>query len=189
MRALPLFTVVPLLACAGPNGARAPVTPGPDETRVSISAAGLQDELRLRHDPTDSSFRLRWNADEVWRVLPGVYEALEVEPDIIDTRTRRLGAGRVTRARLAGEDAMLYLRCAHQAAGPSSVNRMRTQLTVITQVEAVNRNEARLRTAVSGTASNVGGTSASNTNCVSSGRLEQRIAEMVEARLRYQGGR
>ena len=173
------------MGCAGGGSSSPPA----DGTRVRIGTQVGTSDVQIRNDPGGVSSRVRFEADAVWAVLPGVYGELGLEPDVWDANRRLLGVQRFTGSRMAGENTLPYLRCAAQGTGPGAAGQARVVLAVSTRVEAVGEGGAQVHTEVSGSATSVGGTSGGDTGCVSSGRLEARIARLVNARLEGGDGR
>lgn len=185
---LPVRLTSLLAALVGMGCAGGAASPPPDDTRVWIGTQAGTSDLQIRNDPSGVSASVRFDAEAVWAILPAVYEELGLEPDVWDADRRLLGVRRFTGSRMAGENTLPYLRCATQGTGPGAAGQARVVLAVSTRVEAEDDGGAHIRTEVSGSAASVGGTSRGDTGCVSSGRLEARIARMITARIEGGGG-
>jgi hypothetical protein len=179
-----VLLLVVAAGCAG-GSSGSPESPArPGETRVRISSdVGPGTNLALRNDQADVAARIPHAPDVVWPLLPGAYGELGLEPDLMDIPARRLGVQRFTGSRLAGEPTLPYLRCGALGSGPSAVSQMRVVLSITTQVEEDGQGGSLLRTELSGSATPVAGGSRATTGCVTSGRLELRIAQLLRDRL------
>ena len=118
--------------------------------------------------------------EQVWAALPGVYRELGITTDMRDDALRTLGARTFTGSRIGGKRSSDFVRCGNQGSGPSSGGMYRTRLTVISRVTAAGPGKSDLVTEVSGTATQVEGTSTGPIACASTGELEQRIKTMSE---------
>jgi hypothetical protein len=173
-----ILIVAPLLAlgCAARN---TPGTGGPPDAAPLIHATSTGVEVRLSNPEHGLSAPLRAAPPIVFDALISVMQDWDIDPDILDSRQRRYGANRINRSRIAGESSSDLLRCANRGAGPSAVGRLRIRLSVLSQVDPGEDGGSVLTTRVEGTATPVDGTSTSMVNCISTGKLEERIADAV----------
>jgi hypothetical protein len=125
---------------------------------------------------------LSGSADSAWKVLPAVYERLELPIHERDEASRRLGACWIrVRQRLSGAPLSRYLQCGELRAVPNA-DRMEIELLILSRVSRDAFGGAILSTFVLATA----GESAGSSNriwCLSTGALESRIRDAVQAAL------
>lgn len=171
-----LATVLVLSAC-GTGGA--PATADPTPLPASMEESGDQINLNLTRDERGVRAEYDASADEVWSLLPAVYADLQIEPDVVETAGRRFGSANVTGLRVAGEPMHELMRCGAQATGLQTTTRMRVKMTVISTVEPLGANRSAVTTRITGTGSRIDGTSTGSIACVSTGRLEERIAGLI----------
>lgn len=176
MRWILILPALLTLGCAPRN---TPGTGGPPDAAPSIHATSTGIEVRLSNPEHGLSAPLPAAPPIVFDALISVMQDWEIEPDVLDSRQRRYGANRITRSRIAGESSADLLRCANMGAGPSAVGRLRIRLSVLSQVDPGEDGGSVLTTRVEGTATPVDGTSTSMVNCISTGKLEERIANAV----------
>jgi hypothetical protein len=118
--------------------------------------------------------------DEAWAALPGVFEDLDIETDVVDVPTRRIGASQHRfGSRILNRDASDFFDCGMDSGlNAPLAGRMPINAQVITEVVAVGVG-AELRTTVQGTARRSGG-NAGVATCRSTGLMEVLVAQMVE---------
>lgn len=132
--------------------------------------------------------RVSVTAADAWAVLPGVYETLGIETDVLEPARRRIGA---TQHRFSGQilrrSPSEFFDC---GTDPGLTVPLADRAPINAQVitEVVGSGEgAELRTSVSGTARRPGG-AAGVAQCRSLGLLEILIARMAEERARQGAG-
>ncbi len=153
------------------TGAGTPGSIAGPETGAMITMGG---------DSRAVSIGIAATPEQVWAVLPGIYQELGITTDTRDDALRTLGARGFTGSRIDGKRSSTFVRCGNQGSGPSSGGMYRTRLTIITRVTATGNGKSDLVTEVGGTATQVEGTSTGPIACASTGELEQRIKTMVE---------
>lgn len=177
MRHLAPSGLIALLFCGcAATAGEAPRGVSPDAA-VTQTSSGY--DIRLRRDPSSAVPLAGASAEQVWRLLPAVYDELGIPLRHIDPATRTLGNRSVTSSRVGGERIAAFLRCGSQGMGPGGTGGYQLRLSVLTTVED-REGGAAVRTEVNGTAA--GATSASVT-CASSGALERRVAERLQTLL------
>ena len=169
------MTLFLITACA--STAAAPTGAG---TPGSISGSETGGMIRIGEDSRAVSIAIAAAPDQVWAVLPGVYQELGIQAEIRDEASRMIGTRGFTGSRIGGKRTSDFVRCASQGAGPSSGGMMRTRLTITSRLNAASGGKTDLVTEVGGTATPVEGTSTGPVGCASTGELEQRIRAMVE---------
>jgi hypothetical protein len=133
------------------------------------------------NEPARDPDTLAVPAGKVWAALPAVYDALAVPLSVVDTTYRVLGAVRVTVRRPIGGDRLsLLLQCGVGAYGPVA-ERYTVQLTLVSAVRAIDDGHAVLETRVDGSAAQNGVNS--SVRCASTGRLEEKVAQLVRKEL------
>jgi hypothetical protein len=169
------------LLCACTTAGKTPTPLATDATRTpaGIGVEGATLDVRLTRDERGMNLVLARPADVVWAAIPGVYEELGIEPELIDTPSRQYGSNAVTGLRVAGIPMSEVARCGAQATGLQATTRMRVRLTVITTVTPLDDRSSVLSTRVTGQGSRIDGTSTGSSDCVSTGKLEERIAGHV----------
>jgi hypothetical protein len=177
-----LAFVLPLLACGC-------ATTGQSEVQRSDPGAGIYETttsttIRVGGDLAPSSRVIPASADRVWGVLPAVFQEIGVPVEVHVPDARQIGNQRVRQARVAGEPIATFLRCASEGSGPSSVERLRHQLSVLVSLIPQADGRTHLSTQVTGSATRVEGSSQGPVQCVSTGLLEERIANSVLGRVR-----
>ena len=174
--ALTPFVVFLLSACASsPSSAPAGAgTPG------SISGTETGGMIRMGQDSRAVSVGLAATPEQVWAVLPGIYQEIGVQTEMRDDALRTIGTRGFTGGRIAGKRPLEFVRCGNAGSGPSSGGMLRTRLIIVTRVMPASGGKTELVTEVGGTATPVEGTSTGPTMCASTGELEQRIKTMVE---------
>jgi hypothetical protein len=121
--------------------------------------------------------------DTVWSRLPAVYETLGIPAEVADARTRTFGTRRFTARRVAGRRTIDLVHCGHEGTGPSAVRAMVVRLSIVSTLRRLPSGATELTTEGSGEATAVDGTSTAAARCVSSGELEQRIADTLAEQL------
>ena len=167
-----------ILALAG--CASAPPRGTPAETPGRVIASGDSYDFRIDGASGADRMRIRATPEVAWIGLPGVYEALEIPVAHVDPSSRTLGNQRhQARRRLGGEPMSTYFNCGSTLSGPIATE-YEMRISVISQImPAENPAEAAIVTRVQAAARSRDGSSATDVPCASSGRLEQRIAELL----------
>jgi hypothetical protein len=175
MKAWPALALL-LVSCststAGGTGDRAP---------ADVFTTSGRSDVRIANEVKGARKLIEASPDSVWAALSAVYQDLELEPDLTDPRTRRIGNQSLTRARIAGERTEALVSCA-EGTGASAASRNRITLSIISQVEQEGAGSL-LRTTISGTAVRADGTSVNRVLCYSKGVLEPRIFDAVADKL------
>lgn len=182
---------VSLLVAALLAGACAPAATGPasapagPEPQIAETSTGIT--FRLRNDDPGAAHHVGARADRVRAALPEVFRELGVADAGMDREGLVFGHRSITAPRLGGERVSAWVRCGNQAgAGPSAATAYRTQLSVLVTIRPEGER-TWVTTQVGGSATPVAGTSAEAVMCVSTGRLEKRVEELLAARLAESG--
>jgi hypothetical protein len=130
----------------------------------------------LRHQPDVGESSVPAGLTAVWGVLPGVFERLEIEVSRVDAANGIMGTEGYRARRVAGERMSLWLDCGR---GPVQAVADEYQVTLLLMVQILAAAEGTVvRTTVDAYARGRD-SSGSSVHCISSGRLERRIPEMV----------
>jgi hypothetical protein len=185
----PLFLISGALLLAGCAGAGGPVSgASPQTTAISIggdatTGAGSTVLVTSHREMRGSTHRVEAMIDEVWRVLPAVYQELGVPVGTVNTATRTLGNSDVTLNRtLAGDRVSRYLNCGSGQTGQPLADQYRVQATLLTVLHPEADGTTRVETRLNGTAANRA-TSGNAIACGTTGRLEARIAQALALRV------
>ncbi len=178
---IPRLTValLPILAagCAsmtsGDVGGGMPATVGGPEARVEETL------------PSVLSFP-EASVDDLWRVLPGAFQALGIPAGIIDARARVYGNGTVTETSVAGKATRDLFRCA--AGSGLSLGQYRVQFGISAQPRAAIDGGAELFVQTVAFGRMVSASRSGTTHCVSNGTLELKLKEQMDAELGRIGG-
>lgn len=140
------------------EGSVSNIQPGVDRVSVTIEASG----------------------HAVFEAVVQVYQDLGIEVAGVDPQAMAVSNPDllVTR-RIAGERVSRYLECGSGVLG-GAADRMRIQMSILTQAEARPDGTSRLHTTIQAVGNNPEGTSNTRVPCSSNHQLELRIAAAVE---------
>lgn len=176
-----LALVMPAMACASSPGS-APLEGAASGGRPELKEASSGTVIQLPGDQPSRRIEVEASPDTAWAALPLVYEELGIAGRVLDTGSRTFGARRFRTRQIGGRRTEEYVRCASQSMGPSAVAGYRLELSVVSRVERSPGGQGAVSTYVTGSASAIDGTSTSPVRCVTTGRLEERIARMLSER-------
>lgn len=163
------FVLLVLLGgCASGTASSGSLNPSPSITTSSTGVLINTDDSARPGEPLNGSL------EEVWELLPQVYEMLAIPVTIRDPDTRSLGARRFTRSRLVGRSTESFVRCANS--GPTT---RRLVLRIVTTLSPAPRGQTRATTEVTGTSTSMDGTSTGAVRCGSTGDLEITIQRLL----------
>ena len=184
-RPVPLL-LAGLLAAACAPACTAPATaPAGPEPQIVETSTGIS--FRLRNDDPGAAHNVGARTDRVRALLPEVLRELGVADAGMDLEGLVFGNRSITTPRLGGERLTAWVRCGNEGgAGPSAATSYRTQLSLLVRIRP-DGERTWVTTQVGGSASPVGGTSSEAVMCVSTGRLEKRVEELLAARLAASG--
>jgi hypothetical protein len=183
----PLLAVVLLTAACASSGRRAAADREVIQTQrpMDTGASGLQGTaLRSVTEDFVRSSTVGAPPDDVWRVLPTVYEELKLPVATLVTAERRIASQNARfRERVGGERAARSVSCGTAADGREAADSYELTLDVATvATPRADGQGTDVKTVVSGLAKPVF-TSGDPVRCASTGRLEQRIVAAVQAKL------
>ena len=179
LRALPALA---LAACAsgGASGSAAPV----ETTRTVItSASPTTSDIELVKDTRLAVHRTTASPDKVWATLPAALADLGLSggPQTGQTRTYLASVSSIRR-QLNKVPLSRYLECGTTPSGASGADTHLIRLQVTSIVEPEGQG-SRVRTQVLARATSIEG-AAGIIDCSTTGVLEARLGDMLEARLR-----
>jgi len=166
-----------LALCASACSVRPSSPPPTTLTTVGVERRGGNDRiLDLRHQPDVGETTVPAGLTVVWGVLPSVFEQLEIEVSRVDAANGVMGNESYRARSVEGERMSRWLDCGR---GPVRANADEYQvtLTVLVQLLGASRGTV-VRTTVDAYARGRD-ISGSSVHCISWGRLERRIPELV----------
>lgn len=175
MRSPPLLA---LLLCAGcvSGGGSEPLSGPP---RV-LSSGGSYD-VRVTSNDEASVQVIRATPAQAWDALPRVFEALDVPITHMQEAQHLMGNRDFTASRRLGGDPLeRFLNCGSTISGPITSNHT-VKLSLLVQVLPSDGGQSQLSTRVEGRATSRQGVSGSVLACGSTGRLEAKVAELLNA--------
>ena len=178
MRHIAMLSMLVLLSACASSG----TAPGraPSETLRVIGAGGGAVTLTSNTNASVSS--VPFPVEQVWRVLPAVYDSLGIPITTLDGAQRIVGnSGMKLRRQLGTVSLSRYIDCGSTQIGQNA-DSYEVQLTVMTTVQRDESGMAAVATTVEAMAKPI--TFAQNfSRCGSKGVLEKRVADAVVLRL------
>jgi hypothetical protein len=182
--ALLLLAALAAAACAPAAGTPGTVPAGP-EPQITETSSGIS--FRVRNDNPGATHHVGARSDRVRALLPEVFRDLGVADAGMDRDGLVFGHRSITADRVGGERTTVLVRCGTASgAGPSAATRYRTRLSLLVTIRP-DGERTWVTTQVGGSATPLTGTSADAVLCVSTGRLEKRVEELLAARLAADG--
>jgi len=162
--------------------ARQQSTLAPNTGRDVITRYHGHVSLNVQNTVDPSRHAFNEPVDSVWSVLQDVYEELGIETNIVDERGYQVGNSRFVTRRIGGDRLSRYLSCGSSVGYSNIADSYRVTLSVISRVRLGADRQTMLQTEVTGSAMprQVSGNSVI---CTTTGRLEQRIAELTSSLL------
>lgn len=173
--ALVLLLTGALGACAS-SGARNRA--GPERTTVTGTGFG---PMQIFTEPGVGSRTIDAESADIWAILPGVYEQLQIPVSHTDPGLKELGNRRYRARRVEGDRMSKYVRCGTSMTG-ALADEYNLTLSVVTRLT----DEPGGKTKVLTTVDAIGrprATSGNPVRCESAGVLELRVAQLVAERL------
>jgi hypothetical protein len=167
-----------LSACSSANTTIGGATT-PETVRVSGPGGGA-----IRVTPTADAdvAEVPYPIAEVWHILPMAYDSVGLKIAAADQATRIVGTGnQKVRRQIGGVPLSKYIDCGNTQIG-ASADSYDIVLTVRTQLRSDNPNGTSVRTVVEAMGKPVA-FSQEYSQCGSTGRLEKRLAEVIQAKL------
>lgn len=155
--------------------------PGAQVPAIHIS--GTDALIILDGAPDRLRYLILAPADSAWPALLGAYEEIGIEIGFADPGGLAVGNRQLQlQRRLGGTRLSRYFNCGTSITG-SVANESRIEADLTTRLVAVAADTTRLETSISAIGYSLSGSSNSAVRCSSRGRLEERIAEAVAARI------
>ena len=175
MRLLPALSLVVITACASSGSSSSTTATRPTQD-VRIEGAGTL--TTVASGPATSTSTLPFAIDQVWRVLPAVYDSLGIPVTTVDAATHTIGNdGLKVRFRLGKVALSRYLDCGNTQIG-ASADSYEVYLTVHTRLRPGEGASTAAETALEASARSVQ-FAQSATRCSSKSALEPKVGELV----------
>ncbi len=186
MRALTAAAILLLAACASTTGqSSAPAGSGPgtvvDRVRVGGDAAPFAMDATVQSTKFVSSNTIGKPLDDVWAVLPDIWNTLGVTVDGISQKEHRLTSSVIrVRRSLGGVPLSRYVDCGRSTLGPNADSyfiALKVE-TVLSPSGSATVVQSAMQASGEGT-----GNGGQVMRCSSTGELENRIADRLQKRL------
>jgi hypothetical protein len=179
MRSMLVMSVA-LAACATTNSG-APVTPASETVRV-FSPSGTA-SMRMSSDDAASTRKVTMAADQVWRLLPSVFDSLGIPVTSADPAKRTIGNdGFNVRGRLKGVPLSRYIDCGGSTGIGPNADSYQVNLLFLVGVRPADGGSS-VSTTLQAMAKPVN-FAQDYSACSSKGTLETRLVELLSARAR-----
>lgn len=150
-----------------------------EEEITHIAFEGSSIDIAWTRDRGVSEHKLLIPADQAWAAFPTVFGELGIDPNVIISKDMVFGnAGAMYRHQIAKERLSHFFDCG-QMLGVSTADTYDMWVRVIAQVLPADGGLSKLRVEVEATAKATDRPGGS-VRCQSNGRLEQRIAKMLQ---------
>lgn len=180
MRWLALVPLAAVVACS----ARTPGTTPPSRTETLVVASSAGSVTAVTTVATDRplAYPLKYTKDQVWRVLPAVFDSLGIPVNELDAGRHRIGNSAFRlRRRLGTTPLQHYIDCGAAQGGPNAET-YEVALTVFTEVVAGEEESSVVSTVVQANARPIS-FAGDWVRCTTKGRLEGKVAEIAAAKL------
>ncbi|MFN2602171.1 MAG: hypothetical protein ABR582_05380 [Gemmatimonadaceae bacterium] len=157
----------------------------PPSTGLPASVVGSETvEIRLAADADDINAVIKAPSEKVWALLPEVYKTIGiVGAEVLDSDAEIFGTHNFTSRKLTDMRTAEIVRCGNDVAGPSG-GMYRTKLSIATTVQPKIDGTTAISTLIEGYATPAEGTSTDAVRCVSNGKLEKRIRNLLNEKLK-----
>lgn len=126
---------------------------------------------------------VRGTPEDVWKTLLVTYNDLKLPITALDASARQISSSDTRAPRtLGGKPLRDYLDCGSGISGPR-VDSHDVAYTLVTVVKAAGGDSTAVQSSLVGNAASRGGASTAPVNCATTGRLENRIAQLVKLKL------
>ena len=173
-----LFSVTVLTACAS-SGTGTAVLPAPGRTSVSVTrSTGRNIVVDLLPDVIAHESVLDATPDQVWGVLPAVFEMLQIEVTTVDAGARLMGNRGFRARRIEGNRLSAYVDCGRDFTGPYA-DHYAVTLSVLVQLKETWDFKTSVTTVVDGSA-RPRDVSGARLPCQSKATLERSVTELID---------
>jgi hypothetical protein len=176
MRTILLLSILTLSAC---TSSRTENMTRPETVRIVAGSGGIAQLSTVTSDASNA-VTVDLPTDQVWRVLPAVYESLGIPVGQLDASTRVIGNPSLkVRRRLGDVPLTRYYNC-RSTQGGANAETYELHLSVLTRVAQSAAEMTTVSTAVQATGRPVS-FAGDPVRCTSTGALEARIVEALKA--------
>jgi len=188
MRPNATFVGVVALVVGCSSGGQSASAPAPTVTsnvvNSSLQAPGVVYDLTTVEDKNVTKRAILAPLDSVWRVLPGVFIEIGIDPGTVDQKEHLIAnTSFVARHMLGGSRVSRYMDCG-MVMGTKTADQSTVTMSLIVQAVSDSVETSQLRFQLSGYAT-MDGAVANRITCVSTGALESRVATMVNDELAH----
>jgi len=160
------------------GGAGGPTVSTTVSTTTVQTSGGDRVDFSTSEDRDVIEIPVRAPLDSVWRLLPGIFLELGIEPGTVNQSEHYIAnTSFVARRTLGGQHLSRYLECG-ETLGSKTANQAQVRMSVTVQAVANGSGATLLRSQVQGTAVS-DGVVTNAIHCATTGGLEARIARMV----------
>lgn len=174
MRSLSILILAAMAACASVGG---PETGRPAAETVRLNG-GTAGSLTISPSSSSAQHALAYSVDQVWRVLPPVFESMGIPIGVLDPAAHQAGnAGFKLRRQLGGTPLSRYFNCGQTQIGPNA-DSYDVYLTAMATLAPAPDGTTTMTTAMDAAARPVS-FSQDYTRCTTTGELEARIMTAI----------
>lgn len=170
-----------LAGCFGPPPRSAGNTPTVTTVFVAPRADRRPNSFDIRHESTVGERTVSASVSEVWAVLPGIFDQLEIETTTVDPSQGLIGNAGYRARRVEGRRLSDFLDCG-RSFGREYADQYAVTLAVLVQLVTAADGRTVVRTTMDGYARDPS-TSGSSVHCITWGSLEKRIGDLVIERV------
>lgn len=182
MRPLPMVPRAILVLTAMACSSASTTTSGTARPATQTIRTGGASNITIAPSMSSDVSHLTYAADAVWRILPSIFDSIAVPLTTVIPSARQIGnLNFKIRSRLGKAPLSRYLDCGNTQIGPNA-DSYDVLLSVLTTVAAEGTTGSTLTTVVEAQAKPIT-YNQGYSRCTSKGSLEQRIADLVKARL------
>jgi hypothetical protein len=181
MRFVSGLCLLVVVACASSGGAGSSPSASADQTMRVVGAGGAS-SLTMSAGDMSAARTLAFTPDQIWRVLPAVFDSLGIPMQTVDPAKHQIGASSfAVRHRLKNVALSRYLDCGSAQMG-SAADDYDVRLSVLVDVQPVDEKHSRLTATVDAVAKPAN-YAQDYARCLTRGALENRVFSLVNARL------
>jgi len=176
-----IAALVPVLSRCGSATRSGPEAP-PSTVTTRIEGTVGATNLSRANSAAASRVAIARPVHDVWEVMPDAYKALAIPVEVLVPQDHRIGIEALRIRRKLGDLPLQRVLDCGGTPGAPNAETYEVTMVVLSQLSSTSAGETMLATLVQGTARspNFGGAEVA---CTSNGALEQRMEEVVRARL------
>ena len=180
VRTVSTLLLILLGACAS-SGSGSTLTPAPQTMQIGDSPTGAR--VTVTGSDGSSVHVIPFAPDQVWRMLPIVFDSLGIPIGTLDPAKRTIGnAGFKVRSRLKNTPLSRFIDCGNSTQIGPNADSYEVNLTLLAEVRPGDAGATNLTTAFQAVARPTNFAQAYS-QCSSKGVLETRFIEILNARL------